>query len=631
MEGSEPGSLNKCPGCTERRNGDCTAVNTTIDKQAGTESDTSKPHSWKDDLNCLCTCGKRKSVSKVGNEQSGNTARDKQTSRFEKNKENNSNSKSLDTESKFNTKSSGLEKSYTLPTKLNDVSGLRRNQRNFFGGRMEVLSEDKGDEVQVPPLALDGVKKNGNLRNWKTKDNREPKQKNPPNFMKSVCPNHDEQKETLEAVLYCDACSQSVCYKCAFERHKDHTVTPIPAAAERVRVNLAERKRRIENVISQMRTKRKTAETSSEELKQRIHVQFEQLIQRVKKKEDDVMGELAKIKQRRINIIYGVQNQQETAWGQIDAVLKTQEDVKMLQEYNGLSLVDYKDPTTSPRENGGKFLLHGETPRPTLDLNSVQDEIEKVRLSGVNIDTTGDTTAVVIKEGITPRGNRNRFSFKLDAFTAHSALRVSSNYTSVEYVGSERNGVTVRNSQPFNSVSNSNPYQSKPPGYHSLPNGVAAGRLKRAQFATVIGDSSITQGKQYWEVSVNRSMEYRLGVAYKHMQGTKTLADEHNSWALCLTYPDRFSATHKHHKEYIFVPTHVAARATKVVRIGIFLDYERGVLSFYNASTASEKRHIYTFRTFFNRPVWPLLSLRQGKLQILTGLAVPRNLVWKTR
>jgi len=88
---------------------------------------------------------------------------------------------------------------------------------------------------------------------------------------------------------------------------------------------------------------------------------------------------------------------------------------------------------------------------------------------------------------------------------------------------------------------------------------------------------------------------------------------------------------HKQHKEYIFVPTHAASHATKVIRIGVFLDYERGVLSFYNASTAVEKRHLYTFRTFFNRPVWPLLSLRQGKLQVLTGLPVPRNLVWKTR
>ena len=43
------------------------------------------------------------------------------------------------------------------------------------------------------------------------------------------------------------------------------------------------------------------------------------------------MEEVEKIKQKRVNLILGLQNQQETAWGQIDAVLKTQDDGKMLE------------------------------------------------------------------------------------------------------------------------------------------------------------------------------------------------------------------------------------------------------------------------------------------------------------
>jgi len=54
-------------------------------------------------------------------------------------------------------------------------------------------------------------------------------------------------------------------------------------------------------------------------------------VKRIKKKEEDIAGELDKLKQKRINVIHGAQNQQETSWGQIDAVLKTQDDVKMLE------------------------------------------------------------------------------------------------------------------------------------------------------------------------------------------------------------------------------------------------------------------------------------------------------------
>ena len=72
-------------------------------------------------------------------------------------------------------------------------------------------------------------------------------------------------------------------------------------------------------------------QSSNDELQQQIHAQFEQVIQRLKKKESEVMEEVGKLTQKRINLIHGIQNQQETAWGQLDAVLKTQDDAKMLE------------------------------------------------------------------------------------------------------------------------------------------------------------------------------------------------------------------------------------------------------------------------------------------------------------
>lgn len=66
-------------------------------------------------------------------------------------------------------------------------------------------------------------------------------------------------------------------------------------------------------------------------MQQRIHAQFEQVVERLRKKEAEVMEEVEKMKQKRVNLILGLQNQQETAWGQIDAVLRTQDDGKLLE------------------------------------------------------------------------------------------------------------------------------------------------------------------------------------------------------------------------------------------------------------------------------------------------------------
>lgn len=69
---------------------------------------------------------------------------------------------------------------------------------------------------------------------------------------------------------------------------------------------------------------------------------------------------------------------------------------------------DFKDPTksensASPREGSDGFPLHGTVPKPSLDLNAVQDEIEKIRLNGCEVDSSFDGNDVVISNGITPR------------------------------------------------------------------------------------------------------------------------------------------------------------------------------------------------------------------------------------
>lgn len=54
------------------------------------------------------------------------------------------------------------------------------------------------------------------------------------------------------------------------------------------------------------------------------------------------MVALDKTRQDRIGSLYRLQAQNETSWGQIDAVLKTTDDVKMLEVILNFRLMNHK-------------------------------------------------------------------------------------------------------------------------------------------------------------------------------------------------------------------------------------------------------------------------------------------------
>lgn len=54
-------------------------------------------------------------------------------------------------------------------------------------------------------------------------------------------------------------------------------------------------------------------------------------MERLRKKEEEVIKSLERAKQEKLGSLYRMQTQQETAWGQIDAVLKTTDGIKMLE------------------------------------------------------------------------------------------------------------------------------------------------------------------------------------------------------------------------------------------------------------------------------------------------------------
>uniref|UniRef100_A0A674CEF8 B30.2/SPRY domain-containing protein n=1 Tax=Salmo trutta TaxID=8032 RepID=A0A674CEF8_SALTR len=107
-------------------------------------------------------------------------------------------------------------------------------------------------------------------------------------------------------------------------------------------------------------------------------------------------------------------------------------------------------------------------------------------------------------------------------------------------------------------------------------------------------------GRCYWEVEW--SGEADIGVTYKGINrrgGGKDCCLECNdkSWSL-ICFDNRYSACHDNNLTTIDVPS------SSSHRVGVYLDWSAGTLSFYRASSDT-LTHLYTFTSTFTEPLYP--------------------------
>ncbi|XP_068961772.1 E3 ubiquitin-protein ligase TRIM69 [Petaurus breviceps papuanus] len=112
----------------------------------------------------------------------------------------------------------------------------------------------------------------------------------------------------------------------------------------------------------------------------------------------------------------------------------------------------------------------------------------------------------------------------------------------------------------------------------------------------VLGLEGFTQGKWYWEVEVARKTKWTLGVVRESInrKGCCTLTPMDGFWLLRLRNQVELKA--------LDVPSFSAVLKHSLSKVGIYLDYEGGQVSFYNAE---EMSHIYTFSSMFIEKLLP--------------------------
>ncbi|XP_031440443.1 nuclear factor 7, ovary-like [Clupea harengus] len=139
----------------------------------------------------------------------------------------------------------------------------------------------------------------------------------------------------------------------------------------------------------------------------------------------------------------------------------------------------------------------------------------------------------------------------------------------------------------------------------------------------VLGKQGFTSGRFYYEVEVSGKTEWDLGVARESInrKGSITLKPDNGYWTIMLTNGDEYKA--------IAGPSILLSLKEKPERVGVFVDYEAGLVSFYDADRWNL---IYSFRgVSFKEKIFPFLypSLNYGDknsypLIIITPISCPK-------
>lgn len=111
----------------------------------------------------------------------------------------------------------------------------------------------------------------------------------------------------------------------------------------------------------------------------------------------------------------------------------------------------------------------------------------------------------------------------------------------------------------------------------------------------VLGSKGFTSGKWYWEVEVGKKPKWTVGVVKESIirKGSCSLTPEQGFWLLRLRNQTDLKA--------LDLPS-CSLQLGELNRVGIYLDYEGGQVSFYNATTMT---HLYTFSCLFMEKLFP--------------------------
>ncbi|XP_072889335.1 zinc-binding protein A33-like [Hemitrygon akajei] len=397
-----------------------------------------------------------------------------------------------------------------------------------------------------------------NLSEKARKLNLNPKEKE----SKRYCEEHEE-----ELKLFCETDKTLICLICAAAReHKSHNFMPVKEAVQvykdRVKSSfdsLTKNKADFEEMEQQQKEKISEVREQSHIIQSHVTSQFAELHQILTEKEQRILRDLREEEER-------ILNPMEKNLRELQKNLNSiQEEISRLQEQMDQkeSVIFLKEETRQKRRISDNLQQLSVTDGALL-----VEKFDQLYLLNSALRETLDTI--------------NRVSVTLDVEMAHLLLEVSEDRKSVRRTGTRRD----------------------------LPD---TGK-RFTGWVAVLGSEGFTSGRHYWEVEVTRNRRWGLGVAAESVErkGKFTRSPETGFWRI----------RRKDDGMWVLTSPESRLHAGPIPgRVGVYLSYESGTVSFYNAET---KSHLHTFTgNKFTGKLYPAFSIGYENewLRICSGSA----------
>lgn len=382
-----------------------------------------------------------------------------------------------------------------------------------------------------------------------------------------VCEKH---REPLK--LYCEEDQMPICVVCDRSReHRGHSVLPLEEAVEGFKEQIQNQLDHLKRVKDLKKRRRAQGEQARAELlsltqmeREKIVWEFEQLYHSLKEHEYRLLARLEELDLAIYNSINGAITQFSCNISHLSNLIaqleeKQQQPTRELLQDIGDTLsraerIRIPEPWITPPDLQEKIHIFAQ--KCLFLTESLKQFTEKMQSDMEKIQELREAQLYSV-------------DVTLDPDTAYPSLILSDNLRQVRYSYLQQD--LPDNPERFN------------------------------LFPCVLGSPCFIAGRHYWEVEVGDKAKWTIGVCEDSVcrKGGVTSAPQNGFWAVSLWYGKEYWA--------LTSPMTALPLRTPLQRVGIFLDYDAGEVSFYNVT---ERCHTFTFsHATFCGPVRPYFSL----------------------
>ncbi|XP_059813986.1 zinc-binding protein A33-like [Hypanus sabinus] len=386
---------------------------------------------------------------------------------------------------------------------------------------------------------------------------------------KCHCEEHEE-----ELKLFCETDKTLICLICRdAQEHREHRFKPIKEAVKIYKDqikssldSLTKKKSDFQEKEQQQKEKISGVRKQSHSVQTHVTSEFAELRQIITEKEQNLLRDLRKEETR-------ILNSMEKNLREIQENMKIiQEEITKLKEQ-----LDQEDSVIFLKEEARQN-------------RRISDDVQELSVTDEALPVEKFYHPYLLNTVLREKLDAiKRVSVTLDVETANPRLEVSEDRKSVRWTGSWRN----------------------------LPD---AGK-RFTHWACVLGSEGFTTGRHYWEAEVTGNRSWWLGVAAESVKrkGWVSLRPETGFWVIG-RYGD---ALHRDYDVFRVLTSPGARLPAGPIpgRVGVYLSYESGTVSFYNTET---KSHLHTFTgNKFTGKLYPFFASWDGKqwLRVCSGSA----------